>query len=155
MKNKTTYKVIIAVVLIAMIIIASYFITKNKKIETPQTIEGIANQGSIELQDGIKIANSEKLKQEKNYKNLTINNISIIYENGKSTILADVTNNGKDTEEEQLVWIDILDNNGETLTKVKGIIGKVYPSQTIQINTVITKDITNAYDIQIKERGED
>ena len=66
-----------------------------------------------------------------------------------TTLLADVTNNTGSKTEVQTVDITLLDNNGQELTTVTGIISELEAGATTQLNIAMTSDYINAYDFKV------
>ena len=84
------------------------------------------------------------------YGELEISNIQYTEQNGKTVLLADVTNKGNTTHENEIVKITILGENGEEITTTKPVIGKMEPGETVKINATITADVSNAKDFKIE-----
>ena len=101
------------------------------------------------LADGTKLNVSEKLNENKKLDNLEIQNIQLTYRNGVTNILADVVNNGSTDFENTKIDITLLDEEGNTLYKIRGIIEKTLAGQKSKLNTSITADFVNAYDFTI------
>ena len=66
-----------------------------------------------------------------------------------TTLLADVINNTGSKTEVQTVDITLLDNNGQELTTVTGIISELEAGATTQLNIAMTSDYINAYDFRV------
>lgn len=67
-----------------------------------------------------------------------------------TVLLADVTNKGSTTHENEIVKITILGENDEELSTTKPVIGKIEPGETVKINATITADVANAKDFRIE-----
>ena len=105
---------------------------------------------TTELDDGTKINTGEEFNSTKTYGSLEISNIQFTEKEGMTVLLADVTNKGSTTHENEVVEITILGENGEELSTTKPVIGKIEPGETIQINATITADVSNAKDFTIE-----
>ena len=155
-KEKRMIMILIGVLVIVILIIALV------KGANKEQIEGGENRGEeivvneekylTELEDGTKINISEELNSTKTYKGLEISNIQFTQKDGKSVMLADVKNTGSSTHEAEIVKIEILGENGEVITDINPVIGKVEAGETIQLNATITGDVANAKDIKIVEK---
>ena len=149
---------LIAVVLIAVILIVA-LVNANKKSdnkvenlnegETSQNVQD-EEKYTAELGDGTKINTSEDFNKTKTYKNLEITNIQFTNKDGMTVLLADVTNKGTSTHEEEIVTIKILGENGEVLDELHPVLGKAEPGETIELNAGTSADVTNAKDFIIE-----
>ena len=103
-----------------------------------------------ELRDGTKVNTGVEFNNTKTYGNLEISNIQCTEKNEMTVLLADVTNKGNSTHENEVVEITILGENGEELSTTKPIIGRIEPGETVKINASITADVSNAKNFTIK-----
>ena len=55
---------------------------------------------------------------------------------------------GKATER-KMVKIDILDNSGNVITDVQGVMDPMKAGEKVQLNTAVSADVANAYDFRI------
>ena len=150
------------ILLVAVVIIAIIFfvvitnINKGKdegqnNITQQQSVQNNNNeQFTTELDDGTKVNTSEEFGKAKTYNNLEISNIQFTSKDGKSTLLADVKNNGTTTHEPEIVTIVLLDENGNTVTELHPAIGKIEAGATDQINSIVSADVTNVKDFRIE-----
>ena len=113
----------------------------NQNTSTPSYVE--------EIDSGVKINKSTKLNEAKEISGYQITNIQLTTESGMTTLLADVTNNTGAKTEVQTVDITLLDNNGQELTTVTGIISELEAGATTQLNIAMTSDYINAYDFKV------
>ena len=145
---------LVAVLLIAVILIvvlAQGNKEKERVGEEGQSTETANEEKYItELNDGTKVNTSEEFNSTKMYGELEISNIHYTEQNGKTVLLADVTNKGNTTHENEIVKITILGENGEEITTTKPVIGKMEPGETVKINATITADVSNAKDFKIE-----
>ena len=144
---------LVAVVVIAVVLIV-VLVNVNGSKEEIQGGESIPVENeekyTTELNDGTKINTGEEFNSTKMYGNLEISNIQYTEKDGMAVLLADVTNKGSTTHENEVVKITILGENGEELSTTKPVIGKIEPGETIQINATITADVSNAKDFTIE-----
>lgn len=148
--------IILLVAVIAIAIVLIVVLTGNKgkeeNVNEGQQEEVQVNEEkyTTELNDGTKINTSEEFNSVKKYNNLEISNMQFTEKDGKSVMLADVKNVGSTTHEVEIVKVTILGENGETITEIKPIIGKVEPGETIKLNASISADVANAKDFKIE-----
>lgn len=148
--------IILLVAVIAIAIVLIVVLTgnkgKEKNVNEGQQEEVQVNEEkyTTELNDGTKINTSEEFNSVKKYNNLEISNMQFTEKDGKSVMLADVKNVGSTTHEVEIVKVTILGENGETITEIKPIIGKVEPGETIKLNASISADVANAKDFKIE-----
>lgn len=150
--------IILLVAVIAIAIVLIVVLTGNKgkeeNVNEGQQEEVQVNEEkyTTELNDGTKINTSEEFNSVKKYNNLEISNMQFTEKDGKSVMLADVKNIGITTHEVEIVKVTILGENGETITEIKPIIGKVEPGETIKLNATISADVANAKNFKIESQ---
>lgn len=150
--------IILLVAVIAIAIVLIVVLTGNKgkeeNVNEGQQEEVQVNEEkyTTELNDGTKINTSEEFNSVKKYNNLEISNMQFTEKDGKSVMLADVKNIGSTTHEVEIVKVTILGENGETITEIKPIIGKVEPGETIKLNATISADVANAKNFKIESQ---
>ena len=105
-----------------------------------------------EIEDGVKLNQSTKLTDERQFGNYTISNLQLTEKSGMTTLLANVKNNSSDKTELKIVEITLLDEKGESLITLTGIIEPLEPGGTSQLNTAVTSGYVQAYDYTIKEK---
>lgn len=139
---------IIAVVIIAIIGITIAIINNNEKNKNidPETefveIDAEGNKRNI----------SKKLKETKTFGNMEMNNIELTAKKNVSLLKANFTNKGEETEKEKIVTVEILNKKKEVISSFDTVINKMDPGETIEFSMNITEDISNAYDLTIKEK---
>ena len=118
---------LVAVVVIAVVLIV-VLVNVNGSKEEIQGGESIPVENeekyTTELNDGTKINTGEEFNSTKTYGSLEISNIQFTEKEGMTVLLADVTNKGSTTHENEVVEITILGENGEELSTTKPVIGK-------------------------------
>ena len=148
---------LVAVLVIAVVLIVGLGMNGNKQ---NTSIGGQSQtQGTTGTQTGDENSNyatrvntNEDFNATKTYNNLEISNIQLSENNGTSVLLADVTNKGESTHEQETVKITIVGED-DSETTVNAIIGTIEPGETIKLNTSMTVDVVNAKDFKI-EAGE-
>ena len=149
---------LIAVVLIAIILIVALVNVNgkdNENLGNPNNGETSQNvqeeeKYTTELSDGTKINTSEDFSKTKTYKDLEISNMQFTNKDGMTVLLADVTNKGTSTHESEIVILKIIGENGEILTELHPVIGRVEAGKTIEFNVGTSADVTNAKDFTIE-----
>ena len=118
-------------------------------------INGDTKKYAKEQQDGSKVNTSDKLLEDRQYKNLKITNSRLSEINGITTLLADVQNVG-DTAITDMTLFDIVfvDEQDNELATLVGSIIPLEAGQTTQLNSGITEDIAGAYTYRIVEHQE-
>ena len=157
-KKQKEFKLINVILVILVIAIAIVVINnivkenKNKKENEKFTSNQESEKYITVLADGTKLNNSNKLNEEKKLGYLKVTNIQLTYKNGITNLLATVTNTSKEKTKQQNVNIIILDEDGKELRTIPGIIEELESGESTQLNSSITADFANAYDIKITER---
>ena len=157
-KNEKRWIVLlVAVLIIAVVLIVGLSMNGNRQ---NTSIGGQSQtQGTTGTQTGDENSNyvtrvntNEDFNSTKTYNDLAISNIQLSENNGTSVLLADVTNKGDSTHEQETVKITIVGED-DSETTVNAIIGTIEPGETIKLNTSMTADVVNAKDFKI-EAGE-
>ena len=156
-KNEKRWIVLlVAVLVIAVVLIVGLSMSGNKQ---DTTIGQSQAQGATGTQAGdessdyaTRVNTNEDFNATKTYNDLEISNIQLSENNGTSVLLADVTNKGESTHEQETVKITIVGED-DSETTVNAIIGTIEPGETIKLNTSMTADVVNAKDFKI-EAGE-
>ena len=156
-KNEKRWIVLlVAVLVIAVVLIVGLSMSGNKQ---DTTIGQSQTQGTTGTQTGdessdyaTRVNTNEDFNSTKTYNDLEISNIQLSENNGTSVLLADVTNKGESTHEQETVKITIVGED-DSETTVNAIIGTIEPGETIKLNTSMTADVVNAKDFKI-EAGE-
>ena len=147
---------LVVITLIAIMLIIIMVNTFRKK--EPENVgpvqgeeQGIEQEEYVQiLQDGSKLNKSEELLKEKKLDELEISNIQLKETGGITTLLADVKNNTNHEIQERDVTIEVLDKQGNVITKLNGTIDTVEAGGKVQLNMSVTGDVANAYDFRIK-----
>lgn len=157
MKKKEKKRLLILIVVAIMIILVLFIVravlnnNENDNQQNPSSSSTEAGSEYIALySDGSKLNTSSKLKENKNYQNITISNIQLTTVNGLNRLLANVTNNSSTSIDAQDISIVFVDNQGNTIATVPGVIPALNAGATEQLNASTTKDIINAYDFRIE-----
>lgn len=152
--DKKVAILIIGIVLV-VVIIGGNLIAKNMKKNVGQTNETqteIENEFSQTFEDGTKLNTSTKLKEVKKLDNLEIADIQITNKDGKTVLLANVTNKGTTKTEVTLLDIVLYDKSGKEIATIPGVISPLEPGKSTQLNTTTQEDYTNIYDFKIVKK---
>ena len=139
---------LVAVLVIAVVLIVGLGTGKNRQ-------EQVQMQGGTSMQQGDdgnaspRVNTDENFNETKTYGDLEISNIQFSEANGSSVLLADVTNKGDSTHEQETVKITIIGQDDKE-TIVRAIIGKIEPGETIKLNTSLSADVVTAKDFKIE-----
>lgn len=132
-KNEKRMILILLVVLVIAIIIFAVNKNSNKNKGENQTEENNTEKYVQVLEDGTKLNTSEQLTEQ----------------GSQTVLLADVTNTGSTETSIQLVDVTLLDENGNEIITVGGIISPLKPGAKTQFNAGMTLDYANTYDFKI------
>lgn len=147
--------VVIIIIIIAIMIIKNIKQNSDKDEKTIQTSRVQTEQQekyTKVLEDETKLNTSEKLKEDKKLDGLEVKDIQLTYKNGITNLLATIENKTKTKTPMQEVKIILLDEKGNELYTLPGIIEEIEPGETKQFNTSITADFSNAYNFEIRKK---
>lgn len=148
--------VLITIMIISIIIIKNIMKNKSKEQEDMQT-SGIQAEQQEKytkiLEDKTKLNTSEKLKEDKKFEELKVKDIQLTYKDGVTNLLATIENTTQTKIEMQNVEIVLLDEKGEELYKMPGIIEEIEAGKTTQLNCSVTADFSNVYDFRITKNS--
>ena len=157
MKLKELMIVLAIIIVLLIVIIVGVSGKKENKVDLEQKPEvGAIEENKVEefveeKLDGTKVNTSSELSKTKTIDGLEINNIRLIGSGNASQLIADVKNPTDKTLGDFEVKIVLLDKEGKELVTVGGYIDKVEPGETIELNSSVTVDVTNAYDFKISK----
>lgn len=146
--KKKVWILIIAIILVVAIVAG----VKSRKKETTNN----ANQGASEekyvevLEDGTKVNKSNKLSEAKKVGNFEISDIKLSDKQGLSTLTATAKNTSSTKTKLCELEITLVDDQKNTLGKIKGMLMPVEPGQTTKLTTQVTDDYANAYDFSVE-----
>lgn len=148
-KNEKRMILILLVVLVIAIIIFAVNKNSNKNKGENQTEENNTEKYVQVLEDGTKLNTSEQLNKTKQVGNYKFENMQLTEQGSQTVLLADVTNTGSTETSIQLVDVTLLDENGNEIITVGGIISPLKPGAKTQFNAGMTLDYANTYDFKI------
>ncbi len=151
MKKKEKRLILILIAILAIVLIIGLFIKKNKNEENEvQNQNTVTDEKFVQvLEDGTKLNKSSKFNETKNIDGIEISNIQFTYKDGQTVLLANVTNNTGKAVDITLLDIKLLDEQGNEIVTVGGIISPMQVGETTQLNASMTMDYANAYDVEI------
>lgn len=144
-------KIIVVLMIVAIVVILGIIIVRNNNNEnnivadTRETKE-IAVQT---MKDGTKLNTSSKLSEIKKVQNLEISNAQLTNKDNKTTFLADVKNVGSDKITMVDVEVVLLDEAGNTVKTLKGLLGTIIANGTAQLNVETVGNYTSIYDYKV------
>lgn len=167
-KGITPGQLVIGVVAIICIICIVFAVIKNKNnnnennnggtIANGDTVDESTSSYVVDLEgeenvkvneNGVKENTSESIKAEQDLDGIKISNADITYENGVSTIKADIKNDtGKDIEEVGVINIKIKDSEGTVVREMSTYIMGLDVGETKEIDASVTSEIVNATEIE-------
>jgi len=149
MSKKSKIYILIAVIIVTFAILSSIalFLYINSKNE--QDIKQNDNYSSL-LEDGSKINISKKLNENKKFDGLDITDIKLTEKGQLTKLTATLTNNTEEKKGDYTVNIIFVDSNGNELSKMGTYIKLLMPGESTLLNSSVTFDYSNAYDIIIE-----
>lgn len=151
MKKKEKRLILVLIAILVIVLIIGLFIKKNKNKENEIQNQNTATDEKFVqvLEDGTKLNKSSKFNETKNIDGIEISNIQFTYKDGQTVLLADVINNSGKAVDMTLLDIKLLDEQGNEIITVGGIISPMQVGETTQLNASMTMDYANAYDVEI------
>lgn len=156
--KKSEVKMILILLLVSVVIIGGIFLWKRSGSEGETDLGGTQTgeqNTEIEeyvqqLSDGSKLNISEQLAKNKTLDGLEFSNIQLLENGGITTLLADVKNNtGAALTEQKTVMVEVLDKQGNVITRIPGYVDPMGAGESVQLNTACGADVANAYDFRV------
>ena len=145
------------ILLVLILVIIGVVVIRPKQTKDKNEIEGTETNVNIEennvkiLENGAKLNTSSKLNEDKNIGQVAIKNIQVMYKDGVTNLLATIENNEDKDLPETKVTITFIDELGNEIYKMQGLIEPTKVGETCELNCSITADFSNAYDIKIEK----
>lgn len=150
---KLIHIIIIIAIVILVIFVSKKFIKNERETQNITQEQEQSQEKYVKfLEDGIKLNTSDKLKKDKKFENLKIKDVQLTYRNGVTNLLCNIENVSNENLEMQDVEISLLDENGEVIYKMIGVIEEINAGETKQFNSSVTADFSNAYDFEINKK---
>lgn len=101
--------------------------------------------------DGMKVNNSYNLFKEIALENgIKIDNILLFASNGSSTLLMNASNKTNKVSSKFKLRVTLLDENKNVIYSFEKQVSQILSNSKIVIEEIVEKDISNAYDIEVK-----
>lgn len=161
-RGKRTYiltSIIVAFIIISIIVIV--VLTKKQPTQAPEkdiTFDysdsevDMTNRENAEVKNGLKIAISDKIKEEKIYNDMKVSEAEITATKNRSNFVAKVKNIHDKQIEGEIVDILFFNKNGSEIARVETFFPDLEPNGEAQITATTGKDIANAYDYTIVKK---
>lgn len=159
MKKKE--KLLIAILITITLIVIIFAGMRNKD---TQDGNNVANQGDIggtenleapvekyvEVgEDGTKVNTSEALKSNKVVNCVEFSDIGLAQKSGETVLTATVKNTGSSAVEMFAVDITLIDDAGQDIVTVGGLVAPMEAGATATFETSMTLDYANSYDFRV------
>ena len=150
---KAKEKRMILILIVVTVVIISILVMWKKSTKNNEGEQEEIKEKYVEvLDDGIKLNNSNKLNETKKLGDLEIRGIQLTYQNGKTELLATVTNTGNTDSELTLIELTLYDDAGNAIKKINGIISPTKAGESTQLNMGTSLDFVNAYDFSVVKK---
>lgn len=152
--------IILGAIVCVILVLSLMWMFKRKNNAPQQNQENISvNEAQItevddytgKLSDGSKINTNAKMNQPMTLGNLQVDNVRLTLKNGITTFRANVTNNGDSKTELKNVKVILLNENGEELVSVNGIIPELEKGNSQELAVSVTSDYLKASGYKIVE----
>lgn len=153
--SKREIQGIIILIVTSIIIIGVIFLLTRKAEEEKyintivQKDEIIYNNIAQTVDSDTKVNVSSKLNEDKSVNGINFKNIQLVKVDKLTILSMDVENTtGKDIKD-TMISINLLDQNGNKIKAISGIISAVKNGETVKLKSIANGDYTNAYDLKI------
>lgn len=166
MKNEE--KILIAVLVIITVIVVIFAVnrSKNSSNDNPVVNAGpVVTDGEKENleepdvekyvqvgADGSKVNTSEALKANKVVNNIEFSDIQLSQRDGETLLTAVLKNTGSTANELFSVNVTLLDDAGQDIVAVEGVVPPMEAGTTKQFEVSMTLDYANAYDFKVEAK---
>lgn len=112
----------------------------------------IAGNENINVENGIKTNNSNKISEERNVGIYKFSDIKIQSNSNGTVFTAKVSTSSSNKESGKDFIINFYDNDGKLVSKMNIYVGQIKPNETFNLRAESTSDLANAYDLEIVEK---
>lgn len=112
----------------------------------------IAGNENININDGIKTNNSEKISEERNVGIYKFSDIKIQSNSNGTVLTAKVSTNSSKKENGKDFIINFYDNDGNLVSKMNIYVGQIKQNEIFELRAESTSDLANAYNLEILEK---
>lgn len=160
---KKNEKLLIAVLVIITLIVIIFAISR-KNSQTPDATTGgtVTVDGNNEIiveekyvttsEDGTKVNTSEALKSNKVVNNIEFSDIQLTQRGGETLLTATVKNNGSERNELFAVDVTLIDDAGQDIITISGLVAPMDAGATASFETSTTLDYANSYDFRVSAK---
>lgn len=146
-KSKIFGIIFLAVILILVVILI--FKLNPFNIDTTKNNLDMNKTENVEIIEGEKVNNSEKMKEIKIFEILDFEITKLSTNNEKVSVEVRVSNKGNETFEGKSAQLVFYDKNGNECGKLDVYVGKINSGESVVLEVTTTLDISNAYDYKV------
>lgn len=163
MKKKEKILIAILIAITVVVIIFAATRNKNNSDDTPVNSGTTLTDGQVENleipveekyvevgDDGSKVNTSEALKSNKVVNNVEFSDIQLSQRDGETLLTASIKNTGSAPTELFSVSITLVDDAGQDIITVGGLVAPLQAGATGQFETSMALDFANAYDFRVE-----
>lgn len=139
-----------SIIIIGVIFLLTRKTEEEKYINTIVSKDEIIDNSIVQTVDSdTKVNVSSKLNEDKSVNGINFKNIQLVKVDKLTILSMDVENTtGKDIKD-TMIKINLLDQNGNKIKAMSGIISAVKNGETVKLKSIANGDYTNAYDLKI------
>ena len=162
-KEKILIPQLIAITVVVIIFAATR--NKNNSDDTPVNSGTTLTDGQVENleipveekyvevgDDGSKVNTSEALKSNKVVNNVEFSDIQLSQRDGETLLTATVKNNGSERNELFAVDVTLIDDAGQDIITISGLVAPMDAGATASFETSTTLDYANSYDFRVSAK---
>lgn len=160
MKKKE--KLLIAVLVLITVVVIVFAATRNKENTQGDVLSNAGVSDNVEnlqepveekyvttSEDGTKVNTSEALKANKVVNGVEFSDIQLTQKSGETVLTATVKNTGSAATEMFAVDITLIDDAGQDIVTVGGLVAPMEAGATSTFETSMTLDYANSYDFRV------
>ena len=157
---KKNEKLLIAVLVTITLVVIIFAGMKKKGDSTQNIVDNTGDVANFEDpvrenygtvgEDGSKVNTSEALKANKVVNNIEFSDIQLSERDGTTLLTAELKNNGEQANDIFSVKVTLLDDAGQDIVTVKGVVPPVQVGTTAMFEVSMTLDYANAYDFRVE-----
>lgn len=148
-KSNLNYGKILAIIVVIIISVIIVVATRRKDVTQDQQPQVETYK---EEEDGTKFNTSEKLQETKVFENYEISNTAISKKDGETQFSAKIKNVSDTVIGNESVYIIFKSISGEELYRMEVYLSEIQPGKSTTINSKITIDVVESYDIELKKK---
>ena len=151
---KKNEKLLIAVLVIITLIVIIFAVSR-KNSQTPDATTGeiiVEEKYVTTSEDGTKVNTSEALKSNKVVNNIEFSDIQLTQRGGETLLTATVKNNGSERNELFAVDVTLIDDAGQDIITISGLVAPMDAGATASFETSTTLDYANSYDFRVSAK---